>query len=256
MKDKPFIHVDWFIDAVKTALNDRHVVVIVDTLRFSSAVVTAVAHGFTMYPVSTRKKGIQRATSLGAVMAGKPPKARYSISPLSYIGASHDTTKQVVLYSPNGAACAELVKGRHTAYIGCLLNAQAVGRLVSSVAREKRCNVTVIAAGEQQAIDTGERIVYIKKRSRRVFAVEDYLGCGAIIASTSLAKTAEAIVCERAFKASQDRLEELLLESFSGTYLVQNNRVGDVKHAAQLNYYDVVPVVHKGKITGLPINQI
>lgn len=60
------------------------------------------------------------------------------------------------------------------------------------MAVETRCQVTLIAAGEQQTIDTGEKIVYVKKKARRVFAVEDYLGCGAIISYTMLLKNTEA----------------------------------------------------------------
>ena len=112
--------------------------------------------------------------------------------------------------------------------------------------------MTIIAAGEQRAIDTGEKIVYVKKDAGRVFAVEDYLGCGAVIYYTSLAKNAEAEVCALAYKAAQNRLVEILLGSFSGEYLIQKNLIGDVEYAAQLNCYDVVPVIRDGKIEHLP----
>lgn len=248
MNNEPFVSLDWFIEGLNSALKNNHIVIIVDTLRFSSAVVTAVAHGFTIYPISDQKQGAKFAASISAEISGKPGEARYSLSPLSYLNTSHAHNKRVVLYSPNGAACAELVKENNTAYIGCLLNAKSVGEQVSKAANNRMQNVTVIAAGEQQAIDTGEKIVYVKKRSRRVFAVEDYLGCGAIISSMTLSKSPEAEVCESAFKGSHEKIEELLLASWSGEYLVQHHLVDDVKHAAQLNRYDVVPVICDGKI--------
>lgn len=248
MNNESFISLDWFTEGLNSALKNNHIVVIVDTLRFSSAVVTAVAHGFTIYPTSDQKKGAKFAASINAEISGKPGEARYSLSPLSYLNTFHADNKKVVLYSPNGAACAELVKENNTAYIGCLLNAKAVGEQVSKAAKNSKQNVTVIAAGEQQAIDTGEKIVYVKKRSRRIFAVEDYLGCGAIMSSMTLLKSPEAEVCESAFNGSREKIEELLLESWSGKYLVQHHLMDDVKHAARLNYYDVIPVICDGKI--------
>jgi phosphosulfolactate phosphohydrolase-like enzyme len=113
--------------------------------------------------------------------------------------------------------------------------------------------VTIVAAGEQRAIDTGERIVYDIKAGYPVFAVEDYLACGAIIHHSQLNQSAEARVCEMTYRASQNEIPDYLLESFSGRYLVQHDMKEDVKHAAQLNVYDVIPVVCDGKITKLSI---
>jgi 2-phosphosulfolactate phosphatase len=240
------IQLDWELEGLKFALRNNDIVVIVDVLRFSSAVVTAIANGFTIYPVSDRNSGHELAASLNAEMSGKSGEARFSLSPLSYLEPSDQ--KQVVLYSPNGAACCELVKEYDHAYIGCLLNAEAVASHITKVAKDTGRDVTLIAAGEQRAIESGERIVYIKDVSRRVFAVEDYLGCGAIISSTSFSKTADARVCELAFKASQNKIENLLLESFSGKYLIQRDMAKGVEHVSRLNRYDTIPVIYDGKI--------
>jgi len=242
------VQLDWSIEGLQFALDHNNIVVIVDTLRFSSAVVTAVSNGFTLYPVSDQQRGTQLAESIGAEMSGKPGQARYSLSPLSYLNTDDGCNKEVVLFSPNGAACAELVRKHDTAYIGCLLNAKAVGQYISRQAQQTHQNVTVIAAGEQRSIDTGEKIVYIQKNARRVFAVEDYLGCGAIFCYTDLSKTAEAEVCALAYEASQSRLLDILCKSFSGQYLIQHNLSGDIEHAGQVNRYDIVPAIRDGKI--------
>ena len=248
---EPLVQLDWSIEGLQFALEHNNIVVIVDTLRFSSTVVTAVSNGFTLYPASDQKRGAELAESIGAEMSGKPGEARYSLSPLSYLESESAGDKKVVLFSPNGAACAELVRKDDVAYIGCLLNAEAVGKCISKKARERQRNVTVIAAGEQRAVDTGEKIVYIKKVARRVFALEDYLGCGSVISYTSLSKTAEATVCTLAYEASKSKLLEILCGSFSGQYLIQHNLSSDVEHAAQVNHYDVVPVIREGKIERL-----
>jgi 2-phosphosulfolactate phosphatase len=250
MGNKPLLHLAWSFEGLREALDNENIVVVVDVLRFSSAVVTAIANGFIIYPASDYKKGTDLATSIGAELSGRPDEARYSISPSSFMNATGDD-KEVILPSPNGSTCAELIREDEIGYIGCLLNAKAVGRHVSQIAFDKKKDVTVIAAGEQKAIDTGERIVYDLKSSYRVFAIEDYLGAGAIICYSVLNKSRAARACERAFKRSRDRLEKLLHISFSGKYLIQHNLKKDIEHAIQLNRYDVVPVVRAGRIERL-----
>lgn len=245
----PLLQLDWGVDGVRFALKNHNIVVIVDTLRFSTAVTTAVANGFTIYPVADQERGKTLAVSIGAEMSGKPGKAKYTISPHSYARALPEDNHQVVLYSPNGATCAALANDDDTVYIGCFLNARAVGRLLWKTAREERREVTVVAAGEQRAIDTGERIVYDKEAAYPVFAIEDYLASGAIISHSELPKSAEADLCELTYSAARDRIEELLSGSFSGRYLIENGLGDDVTHAVQHDLYDIVPVLHLGRIT-------
>lgn len=244
---KPCIHIDWSIEGLQFALKNNDIVVIVDTLRFSSAVVTAVANGFTVYPVANERAGEELAASVGAVMAGKPGKARYSLSPLSFFDRERAGTA-VVLYSPNGATCAAHIQHKNTAYIGCFLNARAVAQKVCACVNRTGRNVTVLACGEQRAFASGERIIYVKEDAQRVFAIEDYLACGAILSCINIGKTAEATVCETAFEATCDHLLELMLGSFSGRYLYDKGLAADVEHAAKIDLYDVVPVVRNRKI--------
>jgi phosphosulfolactate phosphohydrolase-like enzyme len=157
----------------------------------------------------------------------------------------------VVLYSPNGAACAALGNEDDIILIGCLLNARSVGEHLSKIARLKERSVTVVAAGEQRAIDTGERIVYDKEAAYPVFAIEDYLASGAIISYADLKKSVEADMCQSTFRSARRKLKRTLFGSFSGRYLVQNGLDDDITHAAKLNLYDVVPAMHSGKITKL-----
>ncbi|MDH4210967.1 MAG: 2-phosphosulfolactate phosphatase [candidate division WOR-3 bacterium] len=247
----PILMLDWGIEGMRYALQNSDITVVVDTLRFSTAVVTAIANGFTIYPIGDRKSGEDLAASIGANIAGKPGMAKYTISPHSYLNSDREENKKVVLFSPNGAACSALVGRGRNAYVGCLLNARKVGEYVTMLARRRRVNVTVIAAGEQRAIDNGERIVYEEKAAYPVFAIEDYLASGAIMSFSDLEKSAEAQVCELAFGGAKENIEDLLLDSFSGKYLVQHNLRDDVEHAARLNLYDVIPRIKDGNITGI-----
>lgn len=245
------VQIDWAAEGVRYALKNRDIVVIVDALRFSTAVTTAVAHGFTMYPVGDREEGNKLAASIGAEMSGRPGKTKYTISPHSYLEVSPGDNRKVVLFSPNGAACTALAGADDTVFIGCFLNARAVGKLLTEIAPAQKRNVTVIAAGEQRAVNTGQRIVYDLEAAYPVFAIEDYLACGAIISYTELEKTAEAELCQVTFTSAKARLEEYLMKSFSGRYLVENGLGGDISHAARVNLYDIVPALRGRGITKL-----
>jgi 2-phosphosulfolactate phosphatase len=245
------IFLDWSLDGLRWALKQGHIVVIDDTLRFSTTVVTAIQGGFTIYPVSNHDQGIEFADSIGASFAAKEVRGKYSLSPWTFLRRQAAGTKEVVLYSPNGAACAELVGADDIALIGCLLNAEAVGTAATRLAKKTGRDVTLIAAGEQRDLESGERVMYERRPAWRIFAIEDYLGCGAILSFMSLHKSAEAAGCELMFNACKGIVKELMLDSFSGQYLVSHRLKKDVEHASRLNLYDAVPVIRDRRIERL-----
>lgn len=244
----PTVKIDWGVEGLKYALRDNDIVIIVDVMRFSSAAVTAVAEGFVIYPVPDNDKGLKLAGEIGAELAGKAPVARFSLSPLSYIKNNQHPNKRVVLASPNGATCAALVKEHDIGYIGCFLNAEAVARRAEREASESGRDITVIAAGEDRAAEKDGRVYYVRENSGRVFAPEDYLGAGAIISFMSLPKNTDTVLCESSFNVVRDNLRDLLTESYSGRWLLQNDAQKDLEHLLQINYYDIVPVINNGKI--------
>ncbi|MBN1212802.1 MAG: 2-phosphosulfolactate phosphatase [candidate division Zixibacteria bacterium] len=247
----PTVKLDWGVEGVKYALRDNDIVIIVDAIRFSSAVATAAAEGFTIYPVSDNEKGRALALEIGAELAGEASGTGFSLSPLSYIKNDRHPNKRVVLASPNGAACAALLKENDIGYIGCFLNAAAVARRAGREASESGRDITVIAAGEERAAEKDGRVYYVRENSGRVFAPEDYLGGGAIISYMTLPKDTDAILCESTFLAVRNRLRDLLMESYSGRWLLQNDAQKDLEYLLQINYYDIIPVINNGKIVNI-----
>ena len=244
----PLVHIDWAKEGLAYARQKGDIVVIVDVLRFSSAVVTAVAHGFSIYPVPDRASGEELAQRVDACLAGRSDSPGISISPVSFMNVPVNQNRKVILPSPNGATCSSMIKDRDSALVGCFLNAQAVGEMISSLAFSSGRSVTVIACGEQRSVATGERVVYVPEEAHRVFAIEDYLGAGAIISSTSLQRSAEAEICGRSFSAAEKDLPQLVRESFSGRYLIEHNMRADIEHAVQVSNYNVVPSIHGGDV--------
>lgn len=244
----PSITLDWGIDGLTYALARRDIIIIVDALRFSSAVVTAVAHGFVIFPVPDRNHGERLTERTDAILAARSGEPGISISPVSFMTAPGAIDKKVILPSPNGARCAARITEKDAAYIGCFLNAQAVGEMVTALAHVRSRGITVIACGEQRSIRTGARIVHAPEEAHRVFAIEDYLAAGAIITCSAVHRSTEAEVCARCFESSKNSLSRLLRNSLSGHYLVEHGLSADIEHSVQLNLFNVVPEVHGGDI--------
>jgi len=230
---------DWGARGAHDAAERGDVVVIVDTLRFSTAVATAVSRGAFVHPCAYDDDADALARRVGAEIAAGPSEdgPRYSLSPGSLAGLEAGT--QLVLPSLNGGLCSIEARGAARVFAGALVNAGAVAAVVGRVlAVDPALSVTVIACGERWggAAD-GELCV----------AVEDYLGAGAILSKLSHDKSPEAQVCEAAFAGSRERLLDLLLESGSGRELRSEGLEGDVRFAARLDVFDEVPALIGGR---------
>jgi 2-phosphosulfolactate phosphatase len=124
------------------------VVVVVDVLSFSTAVVAAVDAGVAVRPVAYRP-GEPLEVPSGDLLAGPRGDGRVSLSPGSLTALPAGT--RVVLPSPNGATICAAAAGRGAqVLVGSLRNAAAVVRdLRQRLASDPSCAVVVIAAGER-----------------------------------------------------------------------------------------------------------
>lgn len=208
---------------------------IVDTLRFSTAVVTATHYGGLIYPCSLEEDAAALARQVGGEAAvsrrDAPERGRFSLSPSTYLRVEAGT--RVVLASPNGATCSRYAGQVPYLLTGALVNAKAVAAAVSLLLRQGNLSVTVIACGERWKTPSEDGELRI--------AVEDYLGAGAILSYLEHEKSPEARVCEGAFVQVRDDLDTILWECASGRELREKGFSVDVQHAARLNAYETVP---------------
>jgi 2-phosphosulfolactate phosphatase len=205
-------------------------VVVVDVLRFTTAVEAACQRGVAVYPYRCRDEGAAAyARSVGAILAGGADRSGPSLSPASL--ALLDPSTAVVLPSPNGSTCAVLAQeSGATVVAGCLRNASAVARWSGG----RPGPVTVIACGERWP-DGSLRP-----------AVEDLIGAGAIIAGLSGACSPEASVALGAFRSVEADLGAVLAGCASGRELTETGWRADVDYAAALDASTVVPVLSGG----------
>lgn len=226
-------------DGAARAAARGDIVVIVDVLRFSSAVTRAVEQGAIVYPRAYGEDVETIAAELGAVLAAKSwddQDRTFSLSPRSYANIEFGT--RVVLPSPNGATCTLRASAAPRVFAGCLLNASAVAACVEREMSGSDVACTVLAAGErwpQPGADGELR-----------FALEDHLGAGAIISAIDLTPSPEALACREAFRSTRDLIQETLLGCASGRELRAHGREQDVLDCARLDDSQAVPLLRNG----------
>jgi 2-phosphosulfolactate phosphatase len=234
---------DWGRRGARRAAEKGDVLVIVDVLSFSSLVATALHYGLYIYPCAESEDTAEKARIIGGEptvhRAEVPGKGRFSLSPLTYIGKKAGT--KVAVSSPNGATCSRYADRAPAVFAGCLLNYRAVAEIVTKLVNESTGSVTVIACGEREKQPNEDGPIR--------WAVEDYLGAGAIISELSLEKSPDALVCEAAYMETQDMIGHIIRNCPSGKELHEMGFDRDIDHSIQLNIYDNVPVMRNGFFT-------
>lgn len=220
------------------------VCVVVDVLRFTTAVVAAVTRGVAVYPCRWRDATAAAfAGSVQALLAGGRDPAGPSLSPSGMQALAPGTS--VVLPSPNGSACALLASQAGAQVVArCLRNAAAVGAWADKAGGP----VTVLACGERWP-DGSLRP-----------SLEDLLGAGAILAAMTGDPSPEARAAIADFRDAAHDLTEVLSQCASGRELTGKGRQADIGYAARLNVSTTVPVLTDGAfrphgLTGRPGKQ-
>ncbi|MFD2371909.1 2-phosphosulfolactate phosphatase [Brevibacillus sp. GCM10020057] len=214
----------------------NHVVIVIDVLRASSTIVTALASGFlSVMPVET----IGQANTLRAadcILAGerhcrKIPDFDCNNSPTE-IASRQSAGKQLILTTTNGTRAIQKAERAAALLIGCFLNATAC----ITHALTYNLDITLYCAG-----------------TRSEFALEDGLAAGFMIGQAQK-MSAHFQVCDlgEALKASYQyfagRLTELLPQTTTGKRLVQHHFTDDILYCAQLDRYRLVPYIKEKRI--------
>ena len=225
---------EWGRRGVREAAARGDIIVIVDVLRFSSCAAAAVERGASVYPCAWDGEAGALAERIGGSVAVAPAGSRagFALVPTFTEAASGQT---IVLRTANGAECTLLAAASPHVFAGALLNASAVAAAVARLLEAGDLCVTVVACGERLSDPTdGEAIS---------FAIEDYLGAGAILAALDRDLSAEARVCVGAFERSRGDVLELLLDSASGRQLRGWGLEADALFAGRLDACTAVPVL-------------
>jgi 2-phosphosulfolactate phosphatase len=224
---------EWGEQGLRAVLGHSDVIVIVDVLSFCTCVEVAVLRGAAVIPHRWKDASAERvAAEQSALLARDRGKSQFSLSPASLM--SLPAGSRLVLPSPNGATLSMLA-GDRPVFAGCLRNASAVAKAVTKLGQRR---VNVIAAGEQTS-DGAIR-----------FALEDWLGAGAVMSHLKGEKTASASLAAETLHALRDRLPGVIASSPSGRELIERGFPEDIEIASQLGCSSAVPVLRDGAYVG------
>ena len=249
------VRFDWGAAGAERILPGAHVVVVVDVLSFTTAVVAAAERGVPVapWPAGDEAGAAALAERLGGVVAGRRGEAGPTLSPMSFAGAEavDELDGPVVIPSPNGGAIAARLAEREVVVLaGALRNRTAVADRVLALQEERgeRTIVAIVAAGEQETPAGADA------RSAIRFTIEDQLAAGAIVdALVGLGidhTSPEAAVACAAFEGLRHATTHLIGASGSAVELVEQGFRTDVRFASERDASRVVPELRGGVFLG------
>ncbi len=233
-------HVEWGRRGAERAAARGDVLIVCDILSFSTVVVSSAMRGASVYPCLDDEEARSIAARHGAAVAVRreavTPENPFSLSPVTFLQCRPGDC--IALPSPNGAACCRVGAAAPAVLAGSLLNATAVAKAAALHMNQHEAGLTVLACGERWEDP--------REEGQLRFALEDYLGAGAILLNLDLPFSPEAAVCRAAFASAAPELRLLLRDCASGVELRDRGFPQDVEHASQLNICDVVPILDEG----------
>lgn len=224
------------ISSVNEARGDdflNKTVIVIDVLRATSTIVTALAHGCSgIVPAETvqQAKQLQEPRDLlgGERFCKKIAGFHYGNSPLEY-RSPEIIGNRVILTTTNGTRAIQKSLRADHVIAGSLLNAKACAKKAVELQRE----VAIVCAGTQDE-----------------FSLEDGLCAGLIVREFLQQVDREAqgvndlgLAMLHAFTHAETSLEHTLLACFNGKKLCRMGLQADVSFCAQVNAYDLVPVL-------------
>ncbi len=216
------------------------VVVVVDVLFATSTIVTALQHGATeVIPVlnedAARAEALHHAKG-HCLLAGEKNMETIadfaSFAPLALI--EHDLTGKRLIYSTtNGTVALRQAEAAPHVYAAALLNGEAVARHIR--AEHSAQTLLIVCAG-----------------SIGVFNLEDFYAAGFLVDRLSVGGAAQWALSDSALAAhalyERFQPEECLLRSRVGRIMEERGRVDEVRFAARVNEFAIVPSLIHGRL--------
>lgn len=231
------------VDEVRQEQIINRTVIIIDVLRASSTIVTALYKGFTMiYPVETIGQALSlfhSGTKSDTVLAGERyckdiHDFHYNNSPTQLMEAEPGR-KKLILTTTNGTRAIQKARHGTSILIGCFLNATAC----IEEALSRGLDITLFCAG-----------------SRKKYAHEDGLAAGLLIhhaqsLNPNIRISDLGITLLNSYQQCAHCLGEELRKSATGKRLLSLNYEKDVSFCSQVDLFHLVPIVKDNRILSL-----
>ena len=231
---------DWGLDGLEALAEEAAVVVVIDVLRFTTAVCCALEAGAVVLPYRwSDATAAAYAAEHSAVLAGRRELGDPSLSPTDLLTARPGL--RLVLPSPNGSTIAHRARELGVPHVlaGSIRNATATAHAARTLAGSG--SIAVIAGGERWGTADGPLRP----------AVEDLLGAGAVLAAldpsgavSGVRCSPEAAAARAAFGAARPLLYQTLCNSASGRELIARGWEDDVATSAAYDVSAIACALH------------
>ena len=209
--------------------NSKDVAIMVDALRASATIITALQSFKRIIPVKKIHEAVNLAVKCEAILAGEREGAMIEgfdvgNSPVDIMNFQGEV---LVLTTSNGTRILENISAS-TILIGSFLNAHSVASIASKLAKS---HVEVIMAGVKDE-----------------FAIEDFLAAGEIISHLQDHELDEEALAAVLATTDPKKVDNAVLESNSAIRLHDLGLKKDIKFSLMRNIYNTVPLYKDGVI--------
>ena len=239
LSERKIVEVCYTPGQFKLYQENFEIVVVIDVLRATSAIASALHHGVDkIIPVSSVEEArayqaqgyIAAAERDGQVVEGFP----FGNSPYAFMNPDLKG-KTVVLTTTNGTKAIQMASSKKIVAIGCLNNIDALCKWLI----EQHKDTLILASGWKDKINLEDTI------------------CGGAIADQLLesrkfrADEDSTVAAKFIFRSAKEHLWSFLRSSSPRRRLIKLNIQKDVKYCLTLNTIDTIPVLEEGALIRL-----
>lgn len=216
-------------------------IIVIDIIRATTSIIASLANGAkSVVPIQTIKEAkLLRNKHTNYLLAGerngvKPKGFDLDNSPLSLIKENVES-KNLIITTTNGTKA--LVKSKRAKWVivGAFVNADAVAKKSVEIASKNEVGISFVLAGQDNH-----------------FAVEDFICAGGIIErlpNNIVELSDKALGALLAFNGAKQTLQENIRKSKHAQELLKIGFSRDIEFACHMDFYNLVPFYHDGKIT-------
>jgi len=230
-----------YASAIRPDLIRDRTVVVIDVLRASSVMVTALANGARAFiPVETVEAAyeiVREGSGDEFILAGERDTQmidgfHLGNSPMDYT-PEKVKGKTIILTTSNGTKALNMLTAANKVMIGAFLNIDAlVNRLMED-----------------------SEVVFVCSGTNNNFSMDDAMCAAAItdklMQRKSIKMSDMALTLLKAYKSEEDNLRHLLRDSYHLNLLIRNGFEKDVDYCLQKNVYDIVPGMNKDRLINI-----
>jgi len=236
------VNLTFALRKIRSASERQEVIVVIDVLRATSTIVTAIENGAkNVIPTTTIKearslwKKYPQSLLAGERRGFKPQGFHLGNSPREFrpeVVAGRD----IILTTSSGTETIVAAKASAHVLIASFLNAEAAAETALKIAENERKGITLAPSG-----------------CKHHFSLEDFLCAGAITSelrkpNVELSDFAWGALL--AFKGLKEPLNQAVWKSNHARELKDKGLGEDVEFCSQLNIFKTVPILKAGRISG------